>query len=159
MDRGGIVGEDGPTHHGLFDYSYLRSFPNMVVMAPKDENELTRMLKTALTHNGPIAVRYQRGKGTGCKIEEDPPPLPIGKGEVLTRGDDVLILAIGRTVNEALEAYKELTHRNISATVVNCRFIKPVDSDLICSLSKEIPRIITIEEHVLHGGFGSAVLE
>ncbi|MCK5783314.1 MAG: 1-deoxy-D-xylulose-5-phosphate synthase, partial [Desulfobacterales bacterium] len=160
MDRGGIVGEDGPTHHGLFDYSCLRSFPNMVVMAPKDENELSRMIKTALAHNGPIALRFPRGKGTGCKIEENSSPVPIGKGEVLTRGDDVLILAIGRTVNDALTAEKELkNNHNLAATVVNCRFVKPMDSDLICALSKKIPHIITIEEHVLHGGFGSAVLE
>ncbi len=160
MDRGGIVGEDGPTHHGLFDYSCLRSFPNMVVMAPKDENELSRMIKTALAHNGPIALRFPRGKGTGCKIEENSSPVPLGKGEVLTRGDDVLILAIGRTVNDALAAEKELkNNHNLAATVVNCRFVKPLDSDLICTLSKKIPHIITIEEHVLHGGFGSAVLE
>ena len=160
MDRGGIVGEDGPTHHGLFDYSCLRSFPNMVVMAPKDENELSRMIKTALAHNGPIALRFPRGKGTGCKIEENSSPVPLGKGEVLTRGDDVLILAIGRTVNDALAAEKELkNNHNLAATVVNCRFVKPMDSDLICALSKKIPHIITIEEHVLHGGFGSAVLE
>ncbi len=160
MDRGGIVGEDGPTHHGLFDYSCLRSFPNMVVMAPKDENELSRMIKTALAHNGPIALRFPRGKGTGCKIEENSSPVPLGKGEVLTRGDDVLILAIGRTVNDALAAEKELkNNHNLAATVVNCRFVKPLDSDLICALSKKIPHIITIEEHVLHGGFGSAVLE
>jgi len=158
-DRGGIVGEDGPTHHGLFDLSYLRSLPNMVVMAPKDENEFRRMLATAVAHDGPIAVRYPRGKGTGVEPEKDIPPLPIGEGEILTEGDDILILAIGRTVCESLEAHKELEKKGISATVVNCRFVKPIDVDLIGSLVKKIPQIITVEENVLQGGFGSAVLE
>ncbi len=159
LDRGGIVGEDGPTHHGLFDFSYLRSLPNMVVLAPKDENELVRMFKTALLHDGPITIRYPRGKGTGCGIDDTCEPVPFGKGEIISQGDDILILAIGRTVSDAIKACRELKHQNISATVVNCRFVKPLDEDLICSLSKKIPRIITIEEHVLHGGFGSAVLE
>lgn len=158
-DRGGIVGEDGPTHHGLFDLSYLRSLPNMVVMAPKDENEFRRMLATAVAHDGPIAVRYPRGKGTGVEPEKDIPPLPIGKGEILTEGDDLLILGIGRTVCESLEAHKELEKKGISATVVNCRFVKPIDADLIGSLAQKIPQIITVEENVLQGGFGSAVLE
>ncbi|MBW2010988.1 MAG: 1-deoxy-D-xylulose-5-phosphate synthase [Deltaproteobacteria bacterium] len=158
-DRGGIVGEDGPTHHGLFDLSYLRSLPNMVVMAPKDENEFRRMLATAVAHDGPIAVRYPRGKGTGVEPEKHISPLPIGKGEILTEGDDLLILAIGSTVCESLEAHKELEEKGISATVVNCRFVKPMDVDLIGSLAKKIPQIITVEENVLQGGFGSAVLE
>lgn len=158
-DRGGIVGEDGPTHHGLFDLSYLRSLPNMVVMAPKDENEFRRMLATAVAHDGPIAVRYPRGKGTGVEPEKDILPLPIGKGEILTQGNDLLILAIGRTVCESLEAHKELEKKGISATVVNCRFVKPMDVDLIGSLAQKIPQIITVEENVLQGGFGSAVLE
>ncbi|MBW1759635.1 MAG: 1-deoxy-D-xylulose-5-phosphate synthase, partial [Deltaproteobacteria bacterium] len=153
-DRGGIVGEDGPTHHGLFDLSYLRSLPNMVVMAPKDENEFRRMLATAVAHDGPIAVRYPRGKGTGIEPEKHISPLPIGKGEILTEGDDLLILAIGSTVCESLEAHKELEEKGISATVVNCRFVKPMDVDLIGSLAKKIPQIITVEENVLQGGFG-----
>ena len=159
VDRGGIVGEDGATHHGAFDFSYLRSLPNMVVMAPKDENELCRMLTTSLAHNGPIAVRYPRGTGEGVKMENQDIPLPIGKGEVLKKGDDVLILAIGRSVSEALSAYSTLIEQGISATVVNCRFVKPLDADLIGALAKEIPRIVTVEENVRQGGFGSAVLE
>ncbi len=159
VDRGGIVGEDGATHNGAFDFSYLRSLPNMVVMAPKDENELCRMLTTSLAHNGPIAVRYPRGTGEGVKMENQDLPIPIGKGEVLKKGDDVLILAIGRSVIEALAAHSTLTEQGISATVVNCRFVKPLDADLIGALAKEIPRIVTVEENVRHGGFGSAILE
>ncbi len=159
VDRGGIVGEDGSTHHGVFDLSYLRSLPNMVLMAPKDENELRRMLLTALNHDGPIALRYPRGRATGVPLEEPIVPLPIGKGEVLKSGGDVLILAIGRSVYDALEASDSLEKNGISAAVVNCRFVKPLDIDLIASLAKEIPRIVTVEENVRQGGFGSAVLE
>jgi len=159
IDRGGIVGEDGPTHHGLFDLSYLRSLPNMVVMAPKDENELRRMMATAIEHDGPIAFRYPRGKGTGVPLDEDISSLPIGKGEVLTQGDDVLILGIGRGVCDALDANQELKNQGISATIVNCRFVKPLDVELITSLAQKIPFIITVEENVRQGGFGSAVLE
>jgi len=160
IDRGGIVGDDGPTHHGLFDLSYLRSLPNMVVMAPKDENELRRMLATAVNHGGPIAVRYPRGIGESIPFEEVITPLPIGKAKVLTSGDDILILAIGRTVNEALLAAKTLDEdHGLAATVVNCRYLKPLDANLIASLAEKIPRIITVEENVRDGGFGSAVLE
>lgn len=159
VDRGGIVGEDGATHNGIFDLSYFRILPNMVVMAPKDENELVRMLATALAHKGPIAVRYPRGTVAGVKMENQDVPIPIGKGEVLKKGDDVLILAIGTSVSEALSAHSTLMEQGISATVVNCRFVKPLDSDLIVSLAREIPRIITVEENVRQGGFGSAVLE
>jgi 1-deoxy-D-xylulose-5-phosphate synthase len=159
VDRGGIVGEDGATHNGIFDLSYFRILPNMVVMAPKDENELVRMLITALAHKGPVAVRYPRGTASGVKMENQDVPIPIGKGEVLKKGDDVLILAIGTSVSEALSAHSTLMEQGISATVVNCRFVKPLDSDLIVSLAREIPRIITVEENVRQGGFGSAVLE
>ena len=159
IDRGGIVGEDGATHNGVFDLSYLRSLPNMVVMAPKDENELARMLTTSLAHKGPIAVRYPRGDVEGVKIEKRDIPVPIGKGEILQKGNDVLILAIGRSVSEALAAHSTLAEKGISATVVNCRFVKPLDADLIGALAGEIPRIITVEENVRQGGFGSAVLE
>ncbi len=160
IDRGGIVGEDGPTHNGLFDFSFLRSLPNMVVMAPMDENELCRMLVTAMEYNaGPIAFRYPRGAGTGVKIIPSPFPLPIGKAEVMTDGNDVLILAVGRSVGEALNGSSDLKNMGIQATVVNCRFVKPIDHELICSLVTRIPRVITVEEHILHGGFGSAVLE
>ncbi|MCD6185333.1 MAG: 1-deoxy-D-xylulose-5-phosphate synthase [Deltaproteobacteria bacterium] len=159
IDRGGIVGEDGATHHGLFDFSYLRSLPNMVVMAPKDENELCRMLVTAISHNGPIAFRYPRGAATGAVVDQEPTPITIGQGEILKNGNDLLILAIGRSVCDALDAHAILGEKGISATIVNCRFVKPIDSDLICSLAKKIPHIITVEENVLQGGFGSAVLE
>jgi len=135
MDRGGIVGEDGPTHHGLFDFSYLRSLPNMVVMAPKDENELRHMMGTAVQHSGPIAFRYPRGYGAGVPIDDEIRTLPIGKGEVLTKGNDVVILAIGVTVASALEAAKQLEDESISATVVNCRFVKPLDDALITRLT------------------------
>ncbi|MBU2620759.1 MAG: 1-deoxy-D-xylulose-5-phosphate synthase [Proteobacteria bacterium] len=160
IDRGGIVGEDGATHNGLFDISYLRNLPNMVLMAPKDENELRRMLLTALSHNGPIAFRYPRGTAVGVPIEQDIKPLPIGKGEILTKGKDILILAIGRSVCDALAANEKLiSEHGIYSTVVNCRFVKPLDVELITSLAKEIPRIITVEENIRQGGFGSAILE
>ncbi len=159
IDRGGIVGEDGPTHHGLYDLSYLRSLPNMTVMAPKDENELRRMLITALSHKGPIAIRYPRGKVTVSKTKEKNALISIGKGEILNKGDDIIIFCIGRSVCEALSAHSELLKLGISATIVNCRFVKPLDTDLICSLVRKIPRIITVEENVLQGGFGSAILE
>jgi 1-deoxy-D-xylulose-5-phosphate synthase len=159
VDRGGIVGEDGATHNGVFDLSYLRSLPNMVLMAPKDENELVRMLTTSLAHKGPVAVRYPRGDVEGVKTEKRDLPLSIGKGEVLQRGNDVLILAIGRSVSDALIAHATLAEQGIYTTVVNCRFVKPLDVDLIGALAREIPRIITVEENVRQGGFGSAVLE
>jgi 1-deoxy-D-xylulose-5-phosphate synthase len=159
LDRGGIVGEDGATHHGLFDLSFLRSLPNMTIMAPKDENELCQMMATAIAHNGPIAFRYPRGCAAGVAIEEPVMPLPIGKAEVLTEGDDVLILAIGSSVKESLAAYEILAKENIFATVINCRFVKPLDAELIASYAKKIPRIVTVEENALQGGFGSAVLE
>jgi len=160
IDRGGIVGEDGPTHHGLFDLSYLRNLPNMVVMAPKDENELRRMLFTAIHHDGPIALRYPRGTALGVPLDTGKIELiPMGKAEVLTSGNDILILSLGKTVNEAVIAADNLKHSGIAATVVNCRFVKPLDTDLIHSLAAKIPRIITVEEHVLQGGFGSTVLE
>ncbi|MDY6793358.1 MAG: 1-deoxy-D-xylulose-5-phosphate synthase [Thermodesulfobacteriota bacterium] len=159
IDRGGIVGEDGPTHHGLFDLSYLRSLPNMTVMAPSDENELCRMLKTALSHNGPVAIRYPRGKAAIPKTEDKDTLISIGKAEVLTQGDDILVFCIGGSVYESLAAHSELLTADISVTIVNCRFVKPLDTDLICSLAEKIPRIITVEENVLQGGFGSAILE
>ena len=159
VDRGGIVGEDGPTHHGLFDLSYLRSLPNMVVMAPRDENELRRMLATALDHDGPIAFRYPRGAGVGVPLTPTAEPLPIGEAEALREGDDLLILAVGRPVAAALDAHRRLADEGISAAVVDARFVKPLDSARIRSLAARIPRILTVEENVLAGGFGGAVLE
>jgi 1-deoxy-D-xylulose-5-phosphate synthase len=162
VDRGGIVGEDGPTHHGLFDLSYLRAIANMVVMAPMDEHELQRMLVTAVNHPGPVAVRYPRGKVTGEnpeKAEKNDQPLAIGRAEVLCSGDDILILAIGHSVTDAVKARQMLADKGIFATVVNARFVKPLDTELIGGLIQKIPRVITVEENVLDGGFGSAVLE
>jgi 1-deoxy-D-xylulose-5-phosphate synthase len=159
IDRGGLVGEDGPTHHGMFDLAFLRSLPNMVVMAPKDENELCRMLKTALDHDGPIALRYPRGSGVGVKIDPQPLPLPVGKAELLAEGEDLYIFAIGRSVHEAMDARDRLLKEGISVGVVNCRFVKPLDSELLCRLAGSAKRVITVEENVIQGGFGSAVLE
>jgi 1-deoxy-D-xylulose-5-phosphate synthase len=159
LDRGGIVGEDGPTHHGLFDFAYLRPMPNMTVMAPMDENELARMLVTAVQHDGPIALRYPRGRGTGVPVADPAKPLEIGKAKVLCDGDDLLIIAIGTGVQQALKASEILASEGIFATVINARFVKPLDQTLLLAKATEFNRIITVEEHVLAGGFGSAVLE
>jgi 1-deoxy-D-xylulose-5-phosphate synthase len=159
LDRGGIVGEDGPTHHGVFDLSFLRSIPNMVLMAPKDENELQHMLKTAADHNGPAAIRYPRGNGLGVELESELRCLPIGKGEVLREGKDVLIIGIGSTVQTAVEAAERLNRDGIEATVINARFVKPLDRELIMTWARKTGKVITVEENVLQGGFGSAVLE
>ncbi len=159
MDRAGIVGEDGPTHHGLFDLSYLRSMPNMVLMAPKDENELQHMLKTAVDHDGPIAVRYPRGNVIGVELDDELRSLEIGKGELLRPGKDLLILAIGSTVQSALEAAERLDSDGVEAAVINARFVKPLDRELILTWAQKTGRVITVEENMLQGGFGSAVLE
>ncbi len=159
LDRGGIVGEDGPTHHGLFDCSYLRHIPNIVIMSPKDEDELQHMLKTAVGCGRPVAIRYPRGKGYGVKLEPELKSLEIGKGKVLREGEDVLIIGIGSTVYPALEAAKRVEREDIEVAVVNARFIKPLDEELILSLADKIKKVITVEENVLDGGFGSAVLE
>jgi 1-deoxy-D-xylulose-5-phosphate synthase len=163
IDRGGIVGEDGATHHGLFDLSFLRCLPNMVVMSPKDENELRHMLKTAIRHPGPIALRYPRGTGTGVPLDDTTAPIEVGKAELVCEGqtpDDILIIAIGRTVEEALKARRILNEEHgLAAAVINARFVKPLDIDLIGSYAARIPYIVTVEENTLLGGFGSAVME
>ena len=159
LDRGGIVGEDGPTHHGLFDFSYLRSMPNMTVMAPMDENELVRMMHAAVAHQGPIALRYPRGVGQGVNLDYNAKAVDIGKAKVLRTGDDLLIIGIGRCVNDAMDAAEQLSAQGIESTVVNARFVKPLDADLILDLAGKIKKVVTIEEHVLAGGFGSAILE
>jgi len=159
LDRGGIVGDDGPTHHGLFDFSYLRHIPNMVVMAPKDENELRRMLKTAVGCGGPAAIRYPRGKGTGVPLDAEIREIKIGRGEILREGKDLAVFAIGSTVLPALAAAQELEKEGISAAVVNCRFVKPLDEELLCAAALAVKKVLTVEENVLMGGFGSAVLE
>ena len=163
LDRGGIVGEDGATHHGLFDLSYLRSLPNMVVMAPRDENELRRMLLTAVQHLGPVALRYPRGIGTGVALGEPITPVTLGKAEIVHENREearILIVAIGRTVEEALAASRILSDAHgIKATVINARFAKPLDVETIAAFAARIPNVITVEENTLPGGFGSAVLE
>ena len=159
IDRAGIVGEDGPTHQGLFDFSYLRHIPNLVLMAPMDENELQHMLKTAIERPLPSAIRYPRGEGRGVKLDKELRCMEIGKGEVIAKGEDVAILAVGVTVYPALSAAEDLEKEGIRVTVVNSRFIKPLDEELILSLAKDIGKIVTVEENVLSGGFGSAVTE
>jgi 1-deoxy-D-xylulose-5-phosphate synthase len=159
LDRGGIVGADGPTHHGLFDFSYLRHIPNLVVMAPKDENELQHMLKTAVHCGQPVSLRYPRGNGWGGLLDPQMKELSIGQAEILERGKEIVILAIGSTVKAALEAAAMLRERGLAATVVNARFVKPLDQEVICSLAAETKRLITVEENALQAGFGSAVLE
>ena len=159
LDRGGIVGEDGPTHQGLFDYSYLRAIPNIVVMAPKDENELQHMLKTAVACGSPVSIRYPRGAGVGVAIDESLRVLPIGRGEVLREGAEMAIFAIGSTVYPALEAAAALERDGIGAMVVNCRFVKPLDGELLSKIAARVKTVLTVEENVLMGGFGSAVLE
>jgi 1-deoxy-D-xylulose-5-phosphate synthase len=159
MDRAGIVGSDGSTHHGLFDFSYLRHIPNLVVMAPKDENELQHMLKTAIMCGGPAALRYPRGNGWKGVLEEEIREIPVGKAELLEEGKDILILAIGSTVKPALEAARYLRGQGVSPAVVNARFVKPLDRELILPLCAEIRQVVTVEENALQGGFGSAILE
>lgn len=159
IDRGGVVGDDGSTHHGVFDLAYLRFIPNLVVMAPKDENELRNMLFTAVHHDGPTAVRYPRGNGPGADIRGDFESLAIGKGELLVEGDDILLLPVGNRVHTALKAAGILRNSGIHATVINPRFIKPLDEELICTWAKRTSNVITIEDNCVQGGFGSAVLE
>jgi 1-deoxy-D-xylulose-5-phosphate synthase len=159
LDRAGIVGEDGPTHHGLFDYSYLRHIPNMVIMAPKDEDELRHMMLTATNVNCPVAIRYPRGCGLGVSLDKPVRQLTIGEAEELKSGTDVVFLAVGSMVEPCLAASKQLAGKGIQAGVVNARFIKPMDEEMIRKLSREVRIIITVEENMLAGGFGSAVLE
>ena len=159
LDRGGVVGNDGPTHHGVFDLSYLRHLPNMTLMAPKDENELQHMLKTALDHNGPVALRYPRGNGYGVPLEQELKTLPIGRAELIREGGDGAVLALGSMVMPAYDAAEALARQGINLTVVNARFVKPLDRELIQSLAQRFGRLVTVEENVLQGGFGTAVLE
>jgi len=159
IDRAGIVGEDGPTHNGVFDLSYLRHIPNMVVMAPKDGKELGQMLKTALSLDGPSAIRYPRGSVTDEQDETEINSIPQGKAETLKEGKDILIIAIGSAVLPALAAAKQMEEAGVAACVVNARFVKPLDIGLISKLAKEIKTILTVEENTVSGGFGSAVLE
>jgi 1-deoxy-D-xylulose-5-phosphate synthase len=159
IDRGGLVAEDGTTHHGAFDYAYLRHVPNMVVMAPKDENELQHMVKTCLSHEGPTSVRYSRGSVWGVSMDAEPKALLIGQGELLREGEDIALLAIGITVLPALQAAERLAEQGISAAVVNARFVKPLDHALIARVAGQVKCLMTVEEGCRLGGFGSAVLE
>ncbi|MDC0358028.1 1-deoxy-D-xylulose-5-phosphate synthase [Oligoflexia bacterium] len=160
MDRAGVVGDDGETHQGVFDISYLRMLPNMVLMSPKDENELQHMLYTAIQHNGPVALRFPRGNGVGARLDEHFEELPLGKAEVLCEGEDVLLICYGPMTYYGLEVARRLhSEMGLTSTVINTRFVKPLDTEL---LSFEIPRhkmVCTVEDNALAGGFGSAVLE
>ena len=159
LDRSGVVGDDGPTHHGVFDLAFLRFIPNLVVMAPADENELQHMLHTALAHHGPVVLRYPRGNGEGVALEPDFRRLEIGRGTVLREGTDVLLLPIGNRVGPALAAAARLEVQGIDAAVINPRFLKPLDSDLIADWAARTGRVVTVEDNCVQGGFGSAVLE
>ncbi len=158
IDRGGLVGEDGPTHHGLFDITYLRSLPNMTVMAPKDENELRHMLYSALQQPGPVAIRYPRGKGLGVTIDTDYKIIALGQAEILRQGKDLTILALGTTVYPSMDAAAILEKEGLSVGVVNCRFVKPIDVRL-ADLASSTNRVLVVEENIRQGGFGGAVLE
>jgi 1-deoxy-D-xylulose-5-phosphate synthase len=153
------VGEDGPTHHGSFDITYMRSLPNMTVMAPKDENELRHMLFTALAYNGPVAIRYPRGAGVGVVMDKEYKIIPIGEMEVLKEGRDLVIFAAGSMVYPSLEAAKVLADEGLSACVVNCRSIKPLDERLVDLVKASGHRLLVVEENIIQGGLGSAVLE
>ena len=159
LDRGGIAGPDGPTHHGLLDIAYLRGMPNMILMAPKDEAELRHMLFTAIEHDGPAALRYPRGNGVGVEISGEPHLLEVGKGEILRDGGEIAIVAYGSMVHPSLQAADYLSRDGIETTVVNARFVKPLDAGLLLAMARTKRLIITVEEAYLAGGFGSAVME
>jgi 1-deoxy-D-xylulose-5-phosphate synthase len=159
LDRAGLVGDDGPTHHGAFDISFLRHLPELTVMAPKDENELQHMVMTSVYSGRPMSIRYPRGAGYGVVLEKELRELEIGKGELLVEGSDVTLVAIGSTVYPAIEAAALLKEKGISASVINARFIKPLDRELILTQAEKTGSLVTIEENALQGGFGSAVLE
>ncbi len=159
LDRGGLVGADGPTHHGVFDLSYLRHIPNLVLMVPRNELELKRAMKTALEHEGPFAYRYPRGNGEGLSLAQPVEPVSIGKGEIVREGKDVAIIAVGNMVGEALRAADILAEQGIDLLVADARFVKPLDSEMILDIAGRVPLLLTAEENALAGGFGSAVLE
>jgi len=159
LDRAGLVGADGPTHHGTFDYAYLRHIPNIVIMSPKDEAELQLMLKTAIELDMPASIRYPRGEGIGVKLPDELLPLPLGKAEIMKEGSDAIIIAIGSMLYPSLKAAELLLEQDISVTVINARFVKPLDKGLLIPLINRIGKVITVEEHVLSCGFGSAINE
>jgi 1-deoxy-D-xylulose-5-phosphate synthase len=160
LDRAGLSPNDGPTHHGLFDLAYLRCVPGATVMQPKDEDELADMLETCLKLDGPAFLRYPRGAGTGVKVKERPVALPVGYAEVLREGSNIVIWALGPMVHEAKRLADRLAaEEHISVAIVNARFVKPLDRTLLLSQAAVVPLIVTMEDHALSGGFGSAVLE
>ncbi|HIO40559.1 MAG TPA: 1-deoxy-D-xylulose-5-phosphate synthase, partial [Candidatus Marinimicrobia bacterium] len=159
MDRAGIVGEDGATHQGLFDIAFMRTLPNMVVMAPKDENELRHMLKTSVYHPGPSSLRYPRGNGLGVEMDEEIKQIEIGKGEVIKDGTDLAIIAFGSMVDPSMKTAAMLEKKGLSVAVINARFAKPIDKNLILEYAEKTGCVVTTEEHSVQGGFGSAVLE
>jgi 1-deoxy-D-xylulose-5-phosphate synthase len=159
LDRAGIVGADGPTHHGLYDLAYLRCLPNIILMAPKDENELRRMLMTAVYCGHPAAIRYPRGNGLGVKLEEPVTALPIGKGELLREGDDLLLCALGSMVAPALKLAELLAEEGVSCAVINARFVKPLDAPLVLEWARHCKGVVTLEEGCAPGGFSGAVAE
>lgn len=159
VDRAGLVGEDGPTHHGVFDLSYLRHIPNLVVMAPSDENELADMLYSAFSYDMPVAVRYPRGSGEGVGVKKERKLIHLPQARIIREGRNMLFLGIGRGVGLALRAAEILQEQGIEASVVDARFVKPLDRELLGSLLRQFERVVTVEDNVLHGGFGSAVLE
>jgi Deoxyxylulose-5-phosphate synthase len=159
LDRAGLIGPDGPTHHGVLDFAYLRPIPNMVIAAPRDENELQHLLATGLAHDGPFAVRFPRGSAPGTTLDPEPKLIQIGRAEVLRKGRDVALIGVGKTVRVALDASNALASAGIEATVIDARFVKPLDVRTIVAAARRCGRVITIEDHVAVGGFGSAVLE
>lgn len=159
LDRAGLVGEDGPTHHGVFDLSFLRDMPNLILAAPADENEMQHLLKTAFEAKAPFVLRYPRGAGFGIALDKEPKALPIGKGVWLKKGKDATILAIGNRVHPALDAAQKLAEKGVDCGVVNMRFVRPLDKKLIDEALKISPRLVTVEDNMLSGGFGSAVAE
>jgi 1-deoxy-D-xylulose-5-phosphate synthase len=159
LDRAGLVGGDGPTHHGAFDLAYLRVVPNLVVAAPRDENELQHLLATAVESGGPFALRFPRGAAPGAPLDPDPKPLPIGRGVRLREGRDLALVALGPCVAAAQAAARALEARGVSAAVADARFVKPLDAELLCELAASCGRLVTLEDHARSAGLGSAVLE
>jgi 1-deoxy-D-xylulose-5-phosphate synthase len=159
LDRAGLVGADGPTHHGAFDLSYLRLIPNLVIAAPRDENELQHLLATGIESGRPFALRFPRGAAPGVALDPDPKPIPIGQGELLREGTDVALVGLGKAVPALLSAADALHENGISAAVVDARFAKPLDAALLTAVAQRTGRLVTVEDHALAGGFGSAVLE
>ena len=159
LDRAGLVGGDGPTHHGVFDLAYLRAIPGLVIAAPRDENELQHLLATALESDAPFALRFPRGPARGVPLDPDPKPVPLGRAEQLRSGDDVALIGLGSTVAAVQEAAEQLAAEGIEASVIDARFVKPLDSILLTEVARRCERVVTVEDHAAMGGLGSAVLE